>query len=218
MNADRQARRRLRQAYEEAWAARINSGTGEDVLVARLRAHQLDEVLDETAPIHHFVFDLWRREVPPSHFSREAMKLAGRAALQMLDTGRSIWQAFRPMSDEELAEEQELHRMEEMPEGKTGVMDLYREPASALLTLELEEGAAPVLRRYAELARGVGGWSRARVWLDMFPGRPRAHVVLGSTVVGEAQVPREIWQRLNDVADDNVYADGSLSSGSSTTQ
>ena len=114
------------------------------------------------------------------------------------------------MSDEELAEEQELHRMEEMPEAKTGVMDLYREPASALLTLELEEGAAPVLRRYAELARGVGGWSRARVWLDMFPGRPRAHVCLGSKVVGEVQVPREIWQRLNDVADDNVYADGSL--------
>jgi hypothetical protein len=128
VNADRETRRRLRQAYEEAWAGRINSGNGDDVLVARLRAHELDEVLDETASIHHYVFDVWRRDVPPSHFSREARKLAGRAALQMLDTGRSLWQAFRPMSDEELAEEHEVHRVEEMPECKRGVMDLYREP------------------------------------------------------------------------------------------
>jgi hypothetical protein len=43
----------------------------------------------------------------------------------------------------------------------------------------------------------------------MFPSRPRAYVVLGTTVVGQAHVPREIWQRMNKV-DDNVHADGSL--------
>ena len=210
MNADREVRRRLRQAYEEAWAARTTSGKNDDVLVAWLRAHELGEVLDETAPIHHYVFDLWHRDVPPSQFSREAMRLAGRAALQMLDTGRSIWRAFQPMSDEAPAEEQELQRMEDMPDGKRGVRDLYRKPASALLTLELGDGPAPELRRYAELATGVGGWSRPRVWFDMFPSQPRAYVLVGSTVVGEAHVPRKIWQRMTNLADGNVYADGSL--------
>lgn len=91
MSADSEASRRLRRAYEEAWAARSNSGNSDEVLRARLRAHQLFEVLDETTPIHGFIFDLWRRDVPPERVGREVWKATGRVALQLISTGRSRW-------------------------------------------------------------------------------------------------------------------------------
>jgi hypothetical protein len=211
VSTDRESGWRLRQAYGEAWADRRRSGDGDEVLRARLRAHQLDEVLDETTPIHRHVFDLWGRGVPPDRLDREAWKLAGRAALQLITTGRSLLQTFRPAgSEEEQAMAHEADLLEEMPEDKEGVLDNYNHPASASLSFELAESAAPLLRRYARLTRGRDGWHSPSVWFDMLPDQPRAYVLLGSTVIGEAQVPVEIWRPMRDVAGESLYADGFL--------
>lgn len=44
----------------------------------------------------------------------------------------------------------------------------------------------------------------------MQPDQPRASVLLGSTVIGEAAVPVEIWSAMRDLASQDLYADGSL--------
>lgn len=209
MSAAGEARRRLRQAYEEAWAARPDSGDSDDeVLQARLRAHQLSEVLDETTPIHRFVFDLWRRDVPPHRLGLETWKATGRAALDLIATGRLLLQTFRPA--EELGAMAQQADLAEMPEDKEGVLDNYDRPASASLTFEPDEGAASLLSRYADLSNGPGKWQRPSVWFDMLPDQPRAHVLLGSTVIGEAPVPGEIWRTMRDLAGEDLYADGFL--------
>ncbi len=100
--------------------------------------------------------------------------------------------------------------LEEMPEDKEGVLDNYDRPASASLTFEPVESAASLLRHYAGFTKGRGGWLHPSVWFDMFPDQPRAHVVLGSTVIGEARVPVEIWGAMRDLASENLYADGFL--------
>lgn len=203
--------RRLRRAYAEAWAERTESNAADELLIARLRAHELDEVLDETAPIHHHILDLWRRGVPPEGLTRETWRVAGRTALHLLDTGRSVWRAFGSTSEEEeAAREQEVLRLEALPDGKRWVTDRYAEPASALLTFEPGDGAAPPLQRFAEVDAGVLGWHRPLVWLDMLPDEKRARVALGGSVVGGARVPEEIWRRMIRLADEGWYAGGSL--------
>ena len=210
MSVDSEASRRLRQAYEEAWAARSDSGDGDEVLRARLRAHQLSEVLDETTPIHGFIFDLWRRDVPPKRVSREVWNATGRVALQLITTSRSLLQTFRPAgSDEEQAMDEQAD-LEEMPEDKAGVLDNYDHPASASLTFEPSRGAEPSLAHYAELTDRRDAWHQPSVWFDMQPDQPRASVLLGSTVIGEAAVPVEIWSAMRDLASQDLYADGSL--------
>ena len=210
MSAGSEARRRLRQAYEEAWAARSDSGANDEVLRARLRAHQLSEVLDETTPLHGFIFDLWRRDVPPERVSRYVWKATGRVALQLIGTGRSLLRTFRPAgSDEERAMDQQAD-LEEMPEDKEGVLDNYDHPASASLTFEPAEGAEPLLARYADLNGRRSTWHQPAVWFDMQPDQPRASVFLGSTLIGEAAVPVEIWTAMRDLASEDLYADGFL--------
>jgi hypothetical protein len=210
MSADSEASRRLRRAYEEAWAARAESGDSDEVLQARLRAHQLSEVLDETTPIHDFIFDLWRRDVPPERVGREVWKATGRVALHLITTGRSLLQTFRPAgSDEEEAMDQQAD-LEEMPEDKEGVLDNYDHPASASLTFEPAEGAASLLSRYDDLTNRRGAWHRPSVWFDMLADQPRASVLLGSTVIGEAAVPVEIWRTMRELASEGLYADGFL--------
>lgn len=210
MSADSEARRRLRQAYEEAWAARPESGDSDEVLRARLHAHQLSEVLDETTPIHGFIFDLWRRDVPPQRVSREVWKATGRVALHLLTTVRSLLQMFRPAgSDEEEAMDQQAD-LEEMPEDKEGVLDNYDHPVSVWLTFEPADGAEPLLSHYAELTGRRNTWHRPSVWFDMQPDQPRASVFLGSTLIGEAAVPVEIWTAMRDLASEDLYADGFL--------
>ena len=210
MSADSEARRRLRQAYEEAWAARLDSGDGDEVLQVRLRAHQLSEVLDETTPIHGFIFDLWRRDVPPERVSWEVWKATGRVALHLIGTGRSLLQAFRPAgSDEGEAMDQQAD-LEEMPEDKEGVLDNYHHPASASLIFEPAERAEPLLTRYANLTSRHSTWHQPSVWFDMQPDQARACVLLGSTVIGEAVVPVEIWRAMRDLASEGLYADGFL--------
>ena len=94
----------------------MDSGDGDEVLQVRLRAHQLSEVLDETTPIHGFIFDLWRRDVPPERVGREVWKATGRVALHLTAAGRSLLQTFRPAGrDEEEAMDQQAD-LEEMPE------------------------------------------------------------------------------------------------------
>lgn len=145
MSVDSEASRRLRQAYEEAWAARPDSGDGDEVLRARLRAHQLSDVLDETTPIHGFIFDLWRRDVPPKRVSREVWNATGRVAVQLITTSRSLLQTFHPAgSDEEQAMDEQAD-LEEMPEHKEGVLDNYDHPASASLTFEPAKSAEALL-------------------------------------------------------------------------
>lgn len=210
MSADVGASRRLRRAYEEAWAARSEAGAGDEVLRARLRAHQLSEVLDETTPIHGFIFDLWRRDVPPERVGREVWKVTGRAALHLFTTGRSLLRTFRPAGgDEEEAVDQRAD-LEEMPDEKEGVLDNYDHPVSASLTFEPTDAAASVLARYADLTGRPGTWHRPSVWFDMHPEQPRTSVLLGSTVIGEAAVPVEIWRAMRDLAGEDLYADGFL--------
>lgn len=210
MSADSEASRRLRQAYEEAWAARSDSGDSDEVLRARLRAHQLSEVLDETTPIHGFIFDLWRRDVPPQRVSREVWKTTGHVALHLLTTGRTLLQMFRPAgSDEEEAMDQQAD-LEEMPEDKEGVLDNYDHPTPALLTFEPAEGAATLLAHYADLTGRRSPWHQPSVWFHMQPDQPRASVLLGSTVIGQAAVPVEIWRAMRDLASEDLYADGYL--------
>lgn len=210
MSADSEASRRLRQAYEEAWAARSESGDSDVVLQTRLRAHQLSEVLDETTPIHGFIFDLWRRDVPPERVGREVWKATGRVALHLITTGRSLLQTFRPAgSDEEEAMDRQAD-LEEMPEDKEGVLDNYDHPASASLTFEPAEGAEPLLARYADVTDRRSTWHQPSVWFDMQPDQARASVLLGSTVIGEAAVPVEIWRAMRDLASEDLYADGFL--------
>ena len=210
MSADSEASRRLRQAYEEAWAARPESGNSDDVLRARLRAHQLSDVLDETTPIHGFIFDLWRRDLPPERVGREVWKMTGRVTMQLIATGRSLLQMFRPAgSDEEEAMDQQAD-LEEMPEDKEGVLDNYDRPASASLTFEPADGATAVLSHYAGLTDRRGTWHQPSVWFDMQPDQPRASVLLGTTVIGEAAVPVEIWRAMRNLASEDLYADGVL--------
>ena len=212
MSADSEASRRLRQAYEEAWAARPESGNSDDLLRARLRAHQLSDVLDETTPIHGFIFDLWRRDVPPERVGREVWKMTGRVTLQLIATGRSLLQMFRPAgSDDEEAMDQQAD-LEEMPEDKEGVLDNFDRPASASLTFEPADSAMAVLSHYAGLTDrpGTWQWHQPSVWFDMQPDQPRASVVLGSTVIGQAAVPVEIWRAMRNLASEDLYADGVL--------
>lgn len=211
MATDQERRRQLRMAYAEAWAHRVaTDDLSEEVLAERLREHHLHEVLDETAAIHQYVFDLWRRGVPPHRWNREGLKLTGRVAVQLVETGRSIFQMFRPISQAALADEHDAYLFEEMPTGKHGVTDYLREPASAMLTFERTEWGDTALR---ECARGRGdllGWRRPGVWFDMHPDQPRAHVAIGRTVVGETQVPVEIWRKMREAAEGELYADGFL--------
>ena len=180
------------------------------MLQARLRAHQLSEVLDETTPIHGFIFDRWRRNVPPERVGREEWKATGRAALHLLTTGRTLLQMFRPPgNDEEEAMDQQAD-LEEMPEDKEGVLDNYDHPASASLTFEPAEGAAPLLAHYADLTDRRSTWHQPAVWFDMHPDQARASVLLGSTVIGEAAVPVEICRAMRDLASEDLYADGFL--------
>jgi hypothetical protein len=55
-----------------------------------------------------------------------------------------------------------------------------------------------------------GGWHQPCVWFDMQPDLPRASVLLGSTVIGEAAVPVQIWRAMRDLASRDLYADGFL--------
>lgn len=206
MSADRKTGR-LRQAYEEAWAARLDSGTSDEVLRTRLRAHGLSEVLDETSAIHSFVFDLWRRDVPPHRIGREAWKATGHVARHLITTGRSLLETFRPAGEMESMAQADLH---EMPEGKEGVLDNYDRPASATLTFEPAERAASLLSHYASLNSGRLAWERPPVWFDMLPEQPRARVLLGDMVIGEASVPIQIWRTMRDLAEEDLYADGFL--------
>lgn len=210
MSADSEASRRLRQAYEEAWAARTDSGGSEEVLRARLSAHQLSEVLDETTPIHGFIFDLWRRDVPPQRVSREVWKATGQVALHLLTTGRTLLRTFRPAGSDEAEAMDEQTDLEEMPEDKEGVLDNCEHPVSASLTFEPAEGAEPLLSQYAELTGRRNAWHQSSVWFDMQPDQPRASVLLGSTVIGQAAVPVEIWRAMRDLASEDLYADGFL--------
>ena len=210
MSADSEASRRLRQAYEEAWSARPDSGDGDEVLRARLRAHQLSEVLDETTPIHGFIFDLWRRDVPPQRVSREVWKATGQVALHLLTTGRALLRTFRSAGSDEAEAMDEQTDLEEMPEDKEGVLDNYEHPVSASLTFEPAEGAEPLLSQYAELTGRRNAWHQSSVWFDMQPDQPRASVLLGSTVIGQAAVPVEIWRAMRDLASEDLYADGFL--------
>lgn len=209
MSADSEARRRLRQAYEEAWAARPDSGDSDDVLRTRLRAHELSEVLDETTPINRFIFDLWRRDVPPHRLGCEVWKATGRTALHLITSVRSLLRTFRSAGSDEGAAGQQAD-LEEMPEDHEGVLDNYDRPASASLTFEVADGAASLLSRYADLTNARGKWHQPSVWFDMLPDQPRAYVLFGSTVIGEAAVPVEIWRALRDLADEDSYADGFL--------
>lgn len=208
MSADSEARRRLRQAYEEAWAARSDSGDSDAVLRGRLRAHQLSEVLDETTPVHRFIFDLWRRDVPPHRLGLETWKATGRAALHLVTIGRSLQLTFRRAEELEALDQQA--DLEEMPEDKEGVLDNYDRPASASLTFEPAEGAASLLSSYADLGNQRGKWQQPSVWFDMLPDQTRAHVLLGNSVIGEAAVPVEVWRTMRDLASEDVYADGFL--------
>jgi hypothetical protein len=187
------------------------TGSADSEASRRLRAHQLSEVLDETTPIHGFIFDLWRRDVPPHRVGREAWKATGHAVLHLVTTGRQLLQVFRPAGFEDEEAMAQQADLEEMPEGKEGVLDNVDHPASMSLTFELAEGAASLLSRYAQLTDGRGTWHRPSVWLDMLPDRPRAHVLLDGTVIGEARVAVEIWRSLRDLAsEESLYADGFL--------
>ena len=90
------------------------------------------------------------------------------------------------------------------------MLDNYEHPASASLTFELAEGASPLLARYADLADRRSTWHQPSVWFDMQPDQPRASVLLGSTVIGEAVVPVEIWRAMRDLSSEGLYADGFL--------
>ena len=208
MNPDDEVRKRLRRAYEEAWEARSTSGRSDEVLRDRLHAHELAEVLDETTPLHRFVFDLWRREVPPRWLGLEALKATGRATRELLTAYRSALGVFRSGGDEESADRQA--DLEEMPEDKEAVLDNYDRPASASLTFEPTGTAPSVLSHYADLTDRQGAWHQPSVWFDMHPDVPRASVLLGSTVVGEAAVPVEIWRAMRNLATEDLYADGFL--------
>lgn len=209
VSADSEARRRLRRAYEEAWAARPTSGDSDEVLRARLSAHGLSEVLDETTAIHQFVFEFWRRKVPPRRLGLEALKVAGRSARDLIAVYRSVVRTLRSAaSDEESANRQ--GDLEEMPEDKEGVLDNYDRPASTSLTFVPADNAAPMLSYYADITDGRGGWHQPCVWFDMHPAQPRASVLLGDTVIGEAAVPVGIWEVMRGLASKDLYADGVL--------
>lgn len=211
MRAEKDPRRRLRRAYREAWTDRATAGNGDEVLRARLRAHQLDEVLDETTPLHRVVFDFWRRDVPPHRIGLEALRLLGRSAVRTAAAHRYLWRTiFHEESGEERVRAEQADLMDEMPEDRAGVLDNVDRPGSASLDLEPAESAGPVLRRYAELDRGLGGRHQVSVWFEMLPDRPRASVLLGSVVIGEAAVPAEIWRAMRSAAGVGLYADGFL--------
>jgi hypothetical protein len=209
---DREVRRRLRRAYAEAWAIRVSTeDRGEDVLTERLRAHHLTEVLDELSAIHQHVFHLWRRGVPPQRLDREGWNLAGRAALQLIESGRLIYRQFQKTSEEPLAEEDDNYLLEELPEGTRAVTDHLREPASAMLTFEPSGSGEATLREWCRRGSGdLRGWHRPAVWFDMDPDDALAHVAIGRKVIGEARVPVLIWRRMQEAARDGLYAAGFL--------
>jgi hypothetical protein len=66
------------------------------------------------------------------------------------------------------------------------------------------------LSYYADLTDRRGTWHQACVWFDMHPDQPRADVLLGSTAIGEAAVPVEIWRMMRNLANEDLYADGFL--------
>ena len=115
----------------------------------------------------------------------------------------------QPLDEDEQAMDQQAD-LEEMPEDKEGVLDNYDHPASVSLAFEPAEGAAALLSHYADLTDRPGGWHQPCVWFAMQPDSPRASVLLGSTVIGEAAVPVPIWRAMRDLASEDLYADGFL--------
>jgi hypothetical protein len=207
MSADSAASRRLRRAYEKPGRHDPNRATV--VTCCGL----------DCAPTS--CLKSWTRRLPSTASSsisgdatcrpnvgRAVWKTTGRVALQLITTGRSLHQMFRPAeSDEEEAINKQAE-LEEMPEDKEGVLDNHDGPASASLTFEPAAGATTLLPHSAELTDRRGAWHRPAVWFDMQPDQSRASVLLGTTVIGQAAVPVDIWTAMLTLASENLYADG----------
>lgn len=134
----------MRRAYADARASRAESGSGDDVLEARLRSAGLAEVLEQNPTLETFVLGLWRRDVPPRPFDIELWKVIGQTTLGVLR------------------------------------------------------------------ARKPGAWQSAAVWLEMLPEPGRARVLLGPQPVGEVGVAQAIWERMHELAQQDLFADGLL--------
>lgn len=108
---DRDTGRRIQAAYKAAWPHR---GLGQDVsnspLLDRLRAEGVEEALDEASPLHQIIIGFWRKGVHPRRLKWELMKSAGRAILQLGDTGLIIRDAFKGQV--------RLHESWDLPDGK----------------------------------------------------------------------------------------------------
>jgi hypothetical protein len=171
----------------------------------------LTDVLDETSAMHRFIFDLWRRGVPPRRVSREVWKEAGRAGRQLIATWRSVVETFGPPpSEEEWAMAEQAELLTAMPADHDGVLEKYDRPTLTPVSFEPFDAAADLLRRYCELSPGRGT-HRVYVWFQTLSDQHRAHVMLGTEVLGVVEMALNIWDELRRIEASNLYADGFLS-------
>lgn len=198
--ARHQNRPDVRRTYKLAWGDRPTLGTGTEVLAARLREHGLGDLADDESGSGRFVFDLWRRDVPPNRLTLELLRSAGNALVAIADAGLAVTRAFSGDEGFDF----------DIPAGKLEVSNEIKNPEEAVLEFERFEAGEATLVQALRGRANLRGWRTSSVWIEMEPTRHRARVMMGDSEIGRADVPAVLWDRMKAAEDERLYADGHL--------